>query len=41
MASSGKIDALTKASLEFIDAMKKTSKKLGDVKVAIVPRGIG
>jgi Flp pilus assembly protein TadG len=37
MASSGKIDALTKASQEFIDAMKKASKKTGDVKVAIVP----
>jgi hypothetical protein len=37
MASSGKIDALTKASKEFIDAMKKASKKTGDVKVAIVP----
>jgi Flp pilus assembly protein TadG len=37
MASSGKIEALQKASKEFIDAMKKVSKKTGDIKVAIVP----
>jgi Flp pilus assembly protein TadG len=37
MNSSGKIDALKKASKDFIDAMKKASKKSGDVKVAIVP----
>jgi Flp pilus assembly protein TadG len=37
MASSGKIDALKKATKDFLDAMKKVSKKTGDIKVAVVP----
>ncbi len=37
MKSSGKIEALKKASKGFIDAMKKASKKKDLVKVAIVP----
>jgi Flp pilus assembly protein TadG len=37
MASSGKIDALKKATKDFIDAMKKVSRKSGDLKVAVIP----
>jgi Flp pilus assembly protein TadG len=37
MASSGKIEALKNATKDFIDAMKKVSRKSGDVKVAVIP----
>jgi Flp pilus assembly protein TadG len=37
MASYGKIEALRKASKDFIDAMKKVSKKTGDIRIAVVP----